>query len=64
MDLSRYALLFQSEAREHLTELDGALLALERGAPPAEIPARLDALVALCDELVPIIAGIAHPPAP
>lgn len=45
MDTSRYALLFQSEAREHLTELDGALLALERGTPTSEeVPARLNGI--------------------
>ena len=31
MDTARYAALFQAEAREHLAELDAALLALEDG---------------------------------
>ncbi|WP_309670996.1 chemotaxis protein CheA [Gemmatimonas sp.] len=31
MDAARYAALFLSESREHLTEVDDALLALERG---------------------------------
>ena len=32
MDMARYAALFQAEAREHLAELDSALLALEEHA--------------------------------
>ena len=38
MDAARYAALFQSEAREHLGELDAALLALEQAPHGADAP--------------------------
>lgn len=37
MDLARYAELFRTESREHLAEIDTALLALERDADAAQI---------------------------
>jgi two-component system chemotaxis sensor kinase CheA len=44
MDAARYAALFQSEAREHLEELDAALLALERAPAAVETSAHLATL--------------------
>jgi len=38
MDAARYAALFQSEAREHLGELDAALLALEQAPHGSDAP--------------------------
>jgi len=37
MDLARYAELFRTESREHLAEIETALLALERDGDPAHI---------------------------
>ncbi|HYU53992.1 MAG TPA: Hpt domain-containing protein, partial [Gemmatimonadaceae bacterium] len=37
MDTGRYAKLFLSESREHLTEINSALLELERGGSDAAI---------------------------
>ena len=37
MDLARYADLFRTESREHLAEIDAALLALERDGDVAGV---------------------------
>ncbi len=37
MDQARYAELFRTEAQEHLSEIDAALLALEESADPAHV---------------------------
>lgn len=44
MDAARYAALFQSEAREHLGELDAALLALEQAPHGPDAPTLIAAL--------------------
>lgn len=58
MDMARYAALFLSEAREHLTEVDHALLALERDGMQAE-PAVADASFATVFRGVHTIKGMA-----
>ena len=60
MDAARYAALFLSESREHLTEIDDALLALERDHANANVEAAATgALIATVFRGVHTVKGMA-----
>lgn len=60
MDAARYAALFLSESREHLTEIDDALLALERDHANANVEvAATGALIATVFRGVHTVKGMA-----
>lgn len=59
MDTARYAALFQAEAREHLAELDAALLALEEAGRTGASPRDTSELVATLFRGMHTIKGMA-----